>query len=90
MAIVISQIPDVYGASPSLAAFIRAVKTRLTGAQPVKLPVYTTEQLNAETARLHEGKIVRCSNGNAGSECLAYCDGLNWKIIELGGDISSS
>ena len=68
--------------------FDRAVKEKLTSAQPVKLPVLTVQQLNALTARAFEGYLVRCSNGDAGDECLAYCTGQKWVVIQLGSKIS--
>ena len=70
--------------------FDRAVKERLTSAHPVKLPIYTVQQLDVLTPRLFEGYIVRCSNGDAGSSCLSYCDGFNWKVVQLGSNISLS
>jgi len=84
----IVDIPDVPDRAGS--DFDRAVREKLTSAQPVELPIYTAQQLNALTASIWRGHIVRCSNGDAGSECLAYCTGFNWKVIELGGNISLS
>ena len=76
--------------NPGLLRFLQAIKVRFDTVQSTELPVYTTEELKATVARLHTGKLVRCSNGNAGAECLAYCDGLNWKIIELGATVSTT
>lgn len=68
--------------------FDRAVKERLISEHPSLLPIFTVQQLDALTARLFKGYLVRCSNGNAGAECLAYCDGFNWQIVALAGNIS--
>ena len=68
--------------------FDRAVKERLTSSHPVKLPVFTVQYLEGLTARSFKGYIVRCSNGDAGDECLAYCTGQNWKVIQLADKIS--
>lgn len=32
----------------------------------------------------HAGKIVYCSDGNAGAACLVYSNGTDWKVIALG------
>jgi hypothetical protein len=68
--------------------FDRAVRERLTSAHPVNLPSFTVQQLEVLTPRLYEGYLVKCSNGDGGGECLAYCDGFNWKVVELGGNIA--
>lgn len=55
----------------------------------VRADTFTLAQLNAAGfAAEHAGKIVFCSNGNAGAACLAYSNGTNWKVIALGANIS--
>ena len=84
-------IPDIPKDTPNaMVKFFRAIKNRLDKPQAVELPVYTAQDLNATTARLHAGKLVRCSNGDTGDECLAYCDGFNWKVVQLGSTVSIS
>lgn len=68
--------------------FASAVKARLETQTPVELPVYTVQHLNTLTTRNYAGTLVRCSNGDSGSECLAFCDGFNWRVIALGSNIS--
>jgi len=68
--------------------FDRAVKERLETPCPSKLPIHTVQELQALTAKNHTGYLVRCSNGNAGDECLAYCDGFKWVVVALGARIS--
>jgi hypothetical protein len=70
--------------------FDRAVRERLVNAHPLKLPIYSTQELKTLTAKLFAGYLVGCSNGDAGDECLAYCDGFNWKVVALGDNISLS
>jgi hypothetical protein len=70
--------------------FDHAVKERLISAQPVKLSIFTYQQLTELDERLYAGYLVRCSNGDAGAECLAYCDGFNWKVVDLGSNIALS
>lgn len=68
--------------------FDKAIKERLEKPYPIELPVYTVQALEALTAKNYEGHIVRCSNGNAGAECLAYCNGRRWKMIPVDNYIS--
>lgn len=81
--IVFTSLPD----APN-NEFDRAVKTKLESFEPARLPVYSYQQLKEVNPRLYSGYLVRCSNGNSGSECLAFCDGFKWKIIEIGVEIS--
>jgi len=48
----------------------------------------TVTELNALTSV--EGDIAYCSNGDAGSKCVAVYDGSNWKVISLGSTISAT
>jgi hypothetical protein len=48
----------------------------------------TVTELNALTSV--EGDIAYCSNGDAGSKCIAVYDGSNWKVISLGSTISAT
>lgn len=86
MSLGIIDIPDVPERDGN--DFDESVKERLTSAHPVKLPIYTVQQLNLLTPITFKGYIVRCSNGDAGAECVTYCDGFNWKVITLGSNIS--
>jgi hypothetical protein len=70
--------------------FDRQVKEWIENPLPFKLPIYTYQELITVNAGLWNGYIVRCSNGDAGDECLAYCDGFNWKVIQLGSNIALS
>ena len=54
----------------------------------LELTPRTVAQLNALTVA--EGSIAYCSNGNAGSKCLAVFDGSNFKVVALGSTISAS
>tara|TARA_R100000734_G_C3295247_1_gene86511 strand:- start:548 stop:967 length:420 start_codon:yes stop_codon:yes gene_type:complete len=48
----------------------------------------TVTELNALTSE--EGDVAYCSNGNAGSKCVAVYDGSNWKVVALGSTIATS
>lgn len=36
-----------------------------------------------------KGCMVYVSNGSAGSPCLAYSNGTNWKVVALGSNIAA-
>ena len=55
----------------------------------VQLEPRTVAQLNALSGKA-EGQVAYCSNGNAGSKCLAVYDGSNWKVVALGSTIAAS
>ena len=84
--ILLTGIPDIPNRPGT--EFDRAVKERLEIPFPVKLPIYTVQKLQTLTAKLYPGHIVRCSNGDAGDECLAYCTGQKWVAIQLASKIS--
>lgn len=50
------------------------------------LDYYTVAQLASAPMlpATNTGKLVACSNGNAGQPCLAYSNGTAWKVIALG------
>lgn len=35
-------------------------------------------------APAHSGCLIYVSNGSAGSACLAWSDGTNWKVVAIG------
>ena len=56
----------------------------------LSLPEYTQVELDNGTTlnvATYDGYLVRCSDGDSGSECLAYSNGTNWKVIALGANI---
>lgn len=60
----------------------------------IKLPSYTVAQLGASdmapTIADNAGRLVHCSNGAAGSACLAYCNGTNWLRVVFGAAVATS
>lgn len=52
------------------------------------LSTYTVAQLPAAAA--HKGRLVHVSNGNAGTECLAYSNGTSWLRIVFGAAVATS
>ena len=68
-----------------------AALARLASGEAISLPSYTVAQLTGGlAANLNEGRLVYCSNGAAGSPCLAYSNGANWLRITLGAAVSAT
>jgi hypothetical protein len=84
----IPDVPEKIGID--LKEFLTAVKTVLDNPEVLNLESYTVQELSSLLARNYENKVVVCSNGNAGAECLAYCNGRAWHVISLGDRISIS
>ena len=53
----------------------------------IDLKPYTVATL--PTASTHSGHIVSCTDGDAGSPCVAFSDRSNWKVIALGATVST-
>ena len=56
--------------------------------QSVQLPSYTVSQANA-LGNVATGQVIYCSNGDSGSPCLAVYSVNAWKIVSLGGNITT-
>lgn len=54
----------------------------------VNLTAQTVAEINAIASPI-EGDVAYCSNGDAGSACLAVYDGSNWKVVSFGATISA-
>jgi hypothetical protein len=54
----------------------------------IELPEYTVAGLPSPTSNTR--RIVYCSNGDAGSQCLAFSDGSFWKVIAIGANVSAT
>ena len=52
------------------------------------LPTYTVAGL--PVAADNAGRIVRCSNGNAGAACLAVSNGTSWLRVVFGAAVAVS
>lgn len=49
----------------------------------------TVTELNARSDQA-AGDVAYCSNGDAGSACIAVYDGSNWTVVSLGSTISAT
>jgi hypothetical protein len=73
----VTQLQKGRVSSRSINAAIAALET---------LPIATVAALAAAPylPAANTGKMVYCSNGAAGSPCLAYCNGTAWLRVLLG------
>jgi hypothetical protein len=55
---------------------------------PVELAVYSVSDLSAMLPASYAYQVVYCSNGDAGSACLAASDGSAWRRIVFGAAVS--
>jgi len=54
----------------------------------INLNPQTVAQLSARTDAA-EGDVAYCSDGDAGSKCIAIYNGTDWKVVSLGSTIST-
>lgn len=83
-----AQLPDTLTSSTGQPIVLQPNTGRVTIENILKLTAQTVTQLSALSAL--EGDVAYCSNGDAGSKCIAVYDGSNWKVVSLGSTISSS
>lgn len=55
---------------------------------PVKLPAFTVATLPA--AADYAGHAVYVTNGAAGSPCLAFSDGTDWKVADGSANVAAA
>jgi hypothetical protein len=60
----------------------------LSTVQSLQLPTYTVTQANA-LANVATGQVIYVSNGDSGQPCLAVYSVDAWKIVSLGGNITT-
>lgn len=93
-----AEIKTLYEAEADTNAYTDAEKSKLSGIEvgaevntstftlPVNLPTYTVAGLPAGSER----DVVYCSDGDAGSKCLAVYDGADWLRVSLGAAVSAT
>lgn len=54
----------------------------------ISLTPQTVADLTARTDQA-EGDVAYCSDGDAGSKCIAIYNGTDWKVVSLGATIST-
>lgn len=83
-----TQLPDTITSSSGQPLLLSPSSGRVTVQNILKLTPRTVSELEALTA--FEGDVAYCSNGDAGSKCVAIYDGSDWLVVGLGAAIASS
>ena len=83
-----AQLPDTITSSTGQPLLLAPASGRVTVQDIFKLTPKSTAELTALTA--FEGDIAYCSDGDAGSKCIAVYDGSDWLTITLGSAIATS
>lgn len=83
-----AQLPDTIQSSSGNPLLLQPNTGRVTVEHILLLTPRTTAQLNALSSSA--GDVAYCSDGDAGSACIAVYDGTNWKRISLGSTIATS
>lgn len=83
-----NQLPDIIQSSSGNSLLLQPDTERVGIENILYLTPRTTAQLNAFSAA--EGDVAYCSDGDAGSACLAVYNGTDWLRIALGSAISAT
>lgn len=67
---------------------VKKALAKLETGEALALPSYAVAALPA--AASNSGRIVHCTNGAAGSPCLAYSNGTSWLRVLLGAAVAIS
>lgn len=83
------QMPNTYTSAVGSNITLDPATNRVALENILNLAPQTVTEVNAISSPV-EGDVVYCSNGDAGSKCLAVYDGTNWTVVSLGATISST
>lgn len=81
-----AQVPNTLSSSGGSNITLLPASERTAFQNIINLNPRTLAQLNSLSAS--EGDVAYCSNGDAGSKCVAVYNGTAWKVISLGATIS--
>ena len=81
-------LPDEINSSSGNALTIDPASGKLKLEEILNLKPQTVAQLTARTDQA-EGDVAYCSDGDAGSKCIAIYNGTDWKVVSLGATIST-
>ena len=90
-----SQIPNTIISDSGLDLTLDPSSERVSIDKIINLPAQTVAELNAKSD-IVEGDVAFCSNGDAGTACIAIATGEDdsagnpvWKVIAIGAEISA-
>lgn len=64
-----------------------ATAKKMKQATIIKLPTYSVATLPAANTNIDA--LVFCTDGDSGAKCLAVSDGITWKRVVLGAEVST-
>jgi len=82
-----AQLPNTIESSVGNNLILAPDTTRVAIQDIINLNPKTVTELNALSAI--QGDVAYCSDGDAGSKCIAVYDGSAWKVVSLGSTIST-
>jgi len=82
-----AQLPNTIESSVGNNLILAPDTTRVAIQDIINLNPKTVTELNALSAI--QGDVAYCSDGDAGSKCIAVYDGSAWKVVGLGSTIST-
>lgn len=82
-----TQLPDELISSSTQNLILNPDTDRVAIENIINLNPQTVAELTALSAV--EGDAAYCSNGDAGSKCIAIYNGTDWKVVSLGATIST-
>lgn len=83
-----AQLPDTIQSSSGQPLLLQPNTGRVSIEDIILLTPKTVAELNALSSVA--GDVAFCSDGDAGTECIAVYDGTNWLRISLGAAISAT
>lgn len=86
--IVATYLPDEINSSATNPLILDPATGKVKLEEILNLAPQTVAQLNARTDQA-QGDVAYCTDGNAGSKCIAVYDGAAWKVVALGSTIST-
>jgi hypothetical protein len=86
--IVGSYLPNTIVSDASTNLTLQPTTGKVVLEDILALTPQTVAELTARTDQA-EGDVAYCSDGDAGSKCIAIYNGTDWKVVSLGSTIST-
>jgi hypothetical protein len=84
-----TELPTTYTTSGGTDLTLQPASSKVAVQDIINLNPQTVAQLTAIATPV-AGDVAYCSNGDAGSACIAVYSGSNWKVVGLGSNISAT
>ena len=84
-----TELPTTYATTGGTDITLQPASSKVAIQDILNLNPQTVAQLTAIATPV-AGDVAYCSNGDAGSACVAVYSGANWKVVGLGSNISAT